>query len=310
MNPISVPVPFQFGLAAIALSATITFGLAVAVEPGAIVESDETFKSRRKDVIVDLFAPSAPGKYPAVIVLHGRNGVGEGKRSGSHQAARELAQAGYVALVPHYFGRNLPDPKNGPKNARSHAIWTRTVIDTVSFATRRENVNPRQIGLLGFSNGSWVALSVAARDRRVAAVVEYYGGYPGWDEIDPARLPPVLILHGDADRVVPVNEADKLEAVLKDAGVPYNMHIYPRAGHGFRGGDRADALKRSLEFLATHVKREGPSAAPRACSPRLAEARIGPADEAAGRRDGDKLRLSDLADRDGSLWCRLLSQWG
>jgi dienelactone hydrolase len=255
MNPIAVPVPFRFCFAAIALSATMTLGLAVAVEPGAIAESDETFKSRGKDVIVDLFAPSAPGKYPAVIVLHGRNGVGEGKRSGTHQAARELAQAGYVTLVPHYFGRNLPDRRNGRKNARSHAIWTRTVIDTISFATRHDNVNPRQIGVLGFSNGSWVALSVAARDRRVAAVVEYYGGYPGWDEIDPARLPPVLILHGDADRVVPVNQADQLEAVLREAGVPYDMHIYPRADHGFRGGDREDALKRSLEFFANHVKR-------------------------------------------------------
>src|SRR5271166_3557584 len=110
MNSIAVAVPFRFCLAAVALSATMTVGLAVAVEPGAIAESDETFKSRRKDVVVDVFAPSAPGRYPAVIVLHGRNGVGQGKRSGSHQAARDFARAGYVALVPHYFGRNLPDP--------------------------------------------------------------------------------------------------------------------------------------------------------------------------------------------------------
>jgi carboxymethylenebutenolidase len=255
MNP-AIAFTLRFCLAALTLSATVTLGLAVAIEPGTIVESDETFKSKGKDVIVDVFAPSAPGKYPAVIALHGRGGVGEGKRSGTHQAARELARAGYVAFVPHYFGRNLPDPKNGRKNARSHAVWTRNVIDTVSFAVRRDNVNPRQIGLIGFSNGSWVALSAAARDRRVSAVVENYGGYPGWDEINPARLPPVLILHGDADRVVPVNEADKLEAVLKEAGVPYEMHIYPGADHGFRGADREDALKRTLEFFGTHVKHE------------------------------------------------------
>jgi carboxymethylenebutenolidase len=264
MTPIAVPFALRLRLATIALSATMTFGLATAVELGTITESTETFKSRRKDVIVDVFAPSAPGKHPAAIVLHGRGGVSDSRRSGTHQAARELAQAGYVAFVPHYFGRNLPDPKNGPKNARSHAIWTRTVLDTISFATRRDDVNPRQIGLVGFSHGSWLALSVAARDRRVSAVVEYYGGYPGWDEIDPARLPPVLILHGYADRVVPVNESDKLEAVLKEAGVPYEMHIYPGADHGFRGADREDALKRSLEFFATHVKQEGPSTAPRA----------------------------------------------
>jgi carboxymethylenebutenolidase len=258
----AVRVWFLFSLAAIALSTTVALSVAAAAEPDAIAESSETFKSRGKEVIVDLFAPGAPGSHPAVIVLHGRGGVGEGRRSGTHQAARELAQAGYVALVPHYFGRDLPDPKNGPKNARSHAIWTRRVLDTVSFAARRDNVNPRQIGLLGFSHGSWLALSVAARDRRVRAVVEYYGGYPGWDEIDPHRLPPVLILHGDADRVVPLTQADTLEAVLKDAGVPYDMHIYPGAGHGFRGADRADALKRTLEFFAIHVKREAPPATP------------------------------------------------
>jgi carboxymethylenebutenolidase len=248
-------------LQALALGATLTLGIATtAREPGEIVESDEIVKSRGKDIVVDIVAPAAPGKYPAVVVLHGRGGVGEGKRSGSHHAARDLASAGYVALVPHYFGRNLPDPKNGRKNARSHALWTRAVIDTISYAARRPDVNPRQIGLLGFSNGSWVSLSTAARDRRVSAVVEYYGGYPAWDEINPARLPPVLILHGDADRVVPVEEADKLEQVLKDAGVPYEMHIYPGADHGFRGADRDDALKRTLEFFAAHVKGE-PSAA-------------------------------------------------
>ena len=54
----------RFCFAAITLSATMTLGLAVAVEPGAIAESDETFKSRGKDVIVDLFAPSAPASTP------------------------------------------------------------------------------------------------------------------------------------------------------------------------------------------------------------------------------------------------------
>jgi hypothetical protein len=76
MNPIAVPIQVRFCLGAIALSATMTLGLALAAEPGAIVESDETFKSRRKDYMVDVFAPSAPGKYPAIIVLHGADVLG------------------------------------------------------------------------------------------------------------------------------------------------------------------------------------------------------------------------------------------
>jgi dipeptidyl aminopeptidase/acylaminoacyl peptidase len=41
------------------------------------------------------------------------------------------------------------------------------------------------------------------------------------------------------------------------------MKIYPGAGHGFRGDDREDALKRTVAFFDTHVKR-----APRAAHPR------------------------------------------
>jgi carboxymethylenebutenolidase len=187
--------------------------------------------------------------------VHGHGGVGAGKRSSAHDLARRLARTGYVALVPHYFGGLKPDPRNGRKNARSFAAWTRTVRDTVGSAARRADVDPRRIGLLGVSLGSWVSLSVAARDRRVSAVVEYSGGLPEWEAINPARLPPVLILHGDADRDVPVAEAYKLEEVLQQAGVPHEVHIYPGAGHGFRGGDREDAWKRTVEFFDAHAKR-------------------------------------------------------
>jgi carboxymethylenebutenolidase len=220
-----------------------------------IVETEDTFKSRGKDVTVDVFAPGTPGKYPAVVVVHGHGGVGEGKRSGSHEQARHLARAGYVAMVPHYFGRLKPDSKDGRKNAKSFDVWARAVSDTVGYAARRPDVDAKRIALLGSSLGSWVSLSVAARDRRVLAVVENFGGWPQWEELNPARLPPVLILHGDADHNVSVDEAYKLEQLLQQAGVLHEVHIYPGADHGFRGADREDALKRTVDFLDAHVKR-------------------------------------------------------
>jgi carboxymethylenebutenolidase len=239
----------------------------ISPEPDEIVETDATFKSHGKEITVDVASPGAAGRYPAVVVVHGHGGVGEGKRSGSHALARDLARAGYVALVPHYFGTLKPDPKNGRKNARSFGVWERTVSDTVALAARRTDVDPKRIGLVGLSLGSWVSLSVAARDRRVSAVVENFGGWPEWEELNPARLPPVLILHGDADRNVPVDEAHKLERMLQAAGVSYEIEIYPGAGHGFRGADHDDALKRTIEFLDTHVKRT-PRALGRVARPR------------------------------------------
>jgi carboxymethylenebutenolidase len=245
---------FRSAPLALGLAVILALGLAGS-EPERIVEREEHVKSRGKEITVDVFSPGSAGQYPAILVVHGRGGVGEGRRSGTHELARHLARAGYVALVPHYFGRLKPDLKDGRKNARSYAFWVQKVGDTVSYAARRSDVDARRIGLVGSSLGSWVSLSVAVRDRRVSAVVENFGGWPAWDEVNPARLPPVLILHGDADPIVSVDQAYKLEEILQQAFVPYQMQIYPGAGHGFRGADGEDALRRTLEFLDTHVKR-------------------------------------------------------
>jgi len=240
--------------AALVVLAILAPGM-VGAEPDEIVETDEVFKSRGQSITVDVFSPKQPGRYPAIVILHGHGGVGEGKRSGSHALARYLAGAGYVTLVPHYFG-GLGPSKDIWKNARAFGVWERRVSQIVGYAARRSDVDSRRIGILGHSLGSWVALSVAARDRRISGVVEYVGGWPEWEELNPARLPPVLILHGDADRVVRVEKAYMLERIFQEAKVPYEMHIYPGAGHGFRGDDYEDARKRTLAFFDTHVKRE------------------------------------------------------
>jgi carboxymethylenebutenolidase len=242
-------------------------------------ETHETVKTRGREIAVDIFAPRTAGKHPAIVIVHGAGGAGDGdgRRSGYAEPARRLAQFGYVALVPHYFGKNRPDRKNGRKNARSHQIWEQNVAATISFAAKRADVDPQRIGLLGSSLGSWVALGVAARDRRVAAVVENFGGWPEWEAINPTRLPPVLILHGDADDNVRVEEAYKLDRILQAAGVPHEIQIYPGAGHGFHGDDRADAWRRTLEFFDHYVKRApAPAAAvvrPPSRGPRRAASR-------------------------------------
>ena len=42
-----------------------------------------------------------------------------------------------------------------------------------------------------------------------------------------------------------MQEAYKLDQVLREWGVSHEMHIYAGAGHGFRGEDRDDAIKRT-----------------------------------------------------------------
>jgi carboxymethylenebutenolidase len=66
-------------------------------------------------------------------------------------------------------------------------------------------------------------------------------------------MPPVLILHGEADVVVPVSEAHKLAHTLQERGIPYEMKIYKQAGHGFHGFDMMDAGQRTYCFLKKHL---------------------------------------------------------
>jgi carboxymethylenebutenolidase len=115
-------------------------------------------------------------------------------------------------------------------------------------------VDRRRVGLLGFSLGGSVALSNAMVDSRVSAVVEYFGSLVGEPPLQLPTMPPTLILHGDADRTIPVREAEKLSALFTEWQVRFEIKIYPGAGHGFRGDDEKDAWKRTLDFLDKHLK--------------------------------------------------------
>ena len=87
---------------------TLVMGMA-AQATDEIVESDEIFKSRGKEFAVDVFAPRAPGKYPAIIVLHGHGGPGEDKRSwsprpGPPPGPKRLRRAGPPLFRPSQAG--------------------------------------------------------------------------------------------------------------------------------------------------------------------------------------------------------------
>jgi acetyl esterase/lipase len=50
--------------------------------------------------------------------------------------------------------------------------------------------------------------------------------------------PPTLIIHGDADKLVPIEQAEAIVAKLKEAGVPAKLMVKKDAGHGWAGMDK------------------------------------------------------------------------
>lgn len=205
--------------------------------------------------------PAGPGPHPAVVLLHGSGGGVQLMQ----QASQMLALAGYSGFAIEYFqatGHSWVSPQMIRAN---FDLWMRTVREGISYISKLAEVDPRRIALVGFSLGAYLSLSVAAEDERVSAVVDVFGGIP--DEIaarfqsgELKRYPPTLVLHGEEDPVVPVAEAHKLEKLLKGAGVPFEINIYPGQGHTLRGPAQLDALLRIHNFLDRHLKTSEPAA--------------------------------------------------
>ncbi len=63
--------------------------------------------------------------------------------------------------------------------------------------------------------------------------------------------PPFLIMHGDADPLVPLNQSELLNAALKKAGVDVTFEVIKGAGHGFRG---PEIDKMVTDFFEKHLK--------------------------------------------------------
>jgi carboxymethylenebutenolidase len=218
-----------------------------------IVESRSTYQSQGKTIAVERFEPKAPGKYPAVVVLHGSGGMLVGGPA-FRTLARELARRGYVAHVVHYFDLTGTFLADRPTMTARFPEWLLAVADGVTSLAKQPNVDASRIGVAGYSLGGYLAVALAMFDARVSAVVDYFGGIPDPLRNDIKSLPPTLILHGDADTIVPVAEAKTLEAVCRDRRIPHEVRIYAGQGHFFTGDDSRDAMTRALRFLDTHVK--------------------------------------------------------
>jgi len=217
----------------------------------AVAQSQLVFESGNKNIRLDCFLPSTNGqRLPAVIGLHGSGG---GHASVADPASL-LAQQGFAVYVLHYFDRTGTAEIDGlPTIFRHYPAWMKTLWDAVSFVALQPQVDPERIGLLGFSLGAYLSLSAASIDSRIKTVVEFFGGLPKEMKFFMRRLCPVLILHGEQDKTVPVEEAYHLQQLLEKKQIPYEMQIYPGVGHEFSGEVWRDAGLRTLAFFSKHL---------------------------------------------------------
>jgi len=216
-----------------------------------IQSSSLTYQSGGKPIRLDAYLPeSTTARLPAVIALHGAGGG----ISGMERYAALLAAQGFAVYVLHYFDRTGTESADKPTIMRNFPLWMKTLCDAISFVETQPQVDAARIALLGLSLGAYLSLATSAIDPRIKAVVEFYGGMPKEMNLFMRRLCPVLILHGEQDSTIPVEEAYNLKKLLEKKGISYEIKIYPGGGHGF--DDQTiwqDAGERSLQFLQKYL---------------------------------------------------------
>jgi phospholipase/carboxylesterase len=201
--------------------------------------------------------PASGGKpRQLVVLLHGVGADGNDLIGLAPYWAPLLPDAEFVSpdgpfpcdMAP--FGRqwfSLQD--RSPAAILAGVRATAPILDAfLDAALAARGLEDRQLALVGFSQGTMMSLYVGLRRAGApAGIVGYSGALVGADSL-PGEIrsrPKVLLIHGDADEVVPVRALAIATNGLKAAGVPVETLTRPGLGHGID----EEGLTRGGQFL-------------------------------------------------------------
>jgi carboxymethylenebutenolidase len=223
-----------------------------------VTRADTRLRVEKRQVKLEVYRPDTDGPRPAVLLLHGASGMGNG--AFYRGAAESFAEAGYIVYLPHYLGeRNRNRPRGRALIAefeQQHAT-VRAALDAMASDPR---VDPSRLAAFGFSLGGFQALGLSSRDTRIAAIVNMGGGMPGNVEPQTTRLAPTLVIHGQKDRTVPVARAHRTRDLLRKLAVPHEIEIVRDQPHFFKAAASRAAIDRSIAFFDRQMKAPEPVA--------------------------------------------------
>ena len=213
---------------------------------------------------------------PAIVCIHGGGWV-SGDRSDMHEVARYFADQGFAAFCPQYRLAPLYGYPAPIEDIQAFIVYLREKADSLGILAD-------SIGVLGNSAGGHLAAMAGlgedpnARANAVVDIcgltdltnyreshppiswdflVQFMGGAPAedprWIEASPlfrvhADAPPFLILHGEEDDGVYLDQSVRFFDALKAAGVQCEFEALPNEGHSFTESSFMHILNRSTQF--------------------------------------------------------------
>lgn len=219
------------------------------------------------------------GKLPTVIVSHGLGSSGENAKA---LVGMSLAMSGFAVFCFDFFGGNRHSKSGGEMWEMSVFTEKEDLNAVIDHIKTLDTTDTDKLFLLGESQGGFVTAITAAEHPEIKAVIEYYpalcipedarkrhgakeniperenfgGSRLGsaysesvWDydvyRVISAYKGPVLILHGDKDKVVNISYGRRAAEVYANA----EFVCLPGEIHGFTGEGRKKAAQLSYDFL-------------------------------------------------------------
>ena len=202
-----------------------------------------------------VFGPASHGKPQQLVVLmHGLGADGDDLIGLAPELARALPDAVFVSpnapfpcdMAPwgfQWFSLQDRAPAAMEKGVRAVAPTVDAFLDA---AMAKYSVPAAKTVLVGFSQGTMTSLHVAPRRAQsLAGVVGFSGALVAGNSLaaEATSKPPICLIHGNADEVVPFAAMGQANTALTNAGFSIETHTRPNLGHGIDGEGIAIAAR-------------------------------------------------------------------
>ncbi|HEY6982770.1 alpha/beta hydrolase [Reyranella sp.] len=156
-----------------------------------------------------------------------------------------------------WFGISRLDPQVAAAGVRAAAPFVDAFLDE---KLAQYGLDEARTVLMGFSQGTMMALHVGLRrTRQLAGIVGFSGMLAAPEALGPEirSRPPVLLLHGDSDEMLPHILTQRAAEVLRQHGVQVRMHIAQGVGHGIDQTGLSHAARFLLDAFKLPLPQQG-----------------------------------------------------
>ncbi|MCB2064000.1 MAG: dienelactone hydrolase family protein [Novosphingobium sp.] len=161
--------------------------------------------------------------------------------------AKMLADAGFLAMIADFYGEPVADFPAGQAlaaNLRADpALYRQRIVSAVAALRSLPEAQSIPLAVIGYCMGGGAALEAARDGQELIAAISFHGtldsALPAQPGAVKARL---LVLHGDADPMVPREQVAAFMEEMDRAGASWHLHAYSGVRHGFTdpGSDLRD----------------------------------------------------------------------